>query len=121
MELGGGGSGGSGSPLTVTDGITPVVNVTTLNFTSGATVTNAGGGQANVALTGGASITVQIPTGTIDGTNKIFVFGSAPSVIVVDNASTMNKTNKAPDSTANWSGTTTVTMLVAPTFNIYGY
>lgn len=47
-----GGSGGGGSPLTVTDGITPVVNVTTIDFTSGAVVTDGGGGTANVAISG---------------------------------------------------------------------
>lgn len=46
-------STGGGSPLTITDGITPVANVTTVNFTSNATVTNGGGGQANVAIVGG--------------------------------------------------------------------
>lgn len=113
--------GGSGSPLTVTDGITPVVNVTTINFTSGATVTNAGGGQANVALTGGAAISVMVPTGTLDGVNKVFVFASAPSVVILDNGIIMNKVNRAPDSTVNWTGTTTITLAQAPNFNIFGY
>lgn len=46
-------SGGSGSTLVVTDGITTVTGVTTLDFTSGATVTDGGGGTADVAITGG--------------------------------------------------------------------
>ncbi len=119
MEINPGTGGGSGSSLTVTDGITPVVNVTTIDFTSGVTVTNGGGGQANVAVSSGA-FAIQVPTGTINGTNKTFVFGTAPQMIVVDNATIMNKTNKAPDSTANWTGTTTVVLNVAPTFNIFG-
>lgn len=75
MEIGGGGSaGGSGSPLTVTDGVTPVVNVTTIDFTSGATVTNGGAGTANVAISGGSSPTFYNDTvsGTIDGSNTTF-------------------------------------------------
>lgn len=60
-----------------------------------------------------------VPTGTVDGSNQVFVFSSAPSVIVVDDARVMNKTGK--DGNGNWTGTTTVTMQVAPTFNIYGY
>lgn len=47
------GSGGSSS-ITVTDGITTVTGVTILDFTSGATVSNPGGGQANVAISGGS-------------------------------------------------------------------
>lgn len=75
MEIGGISSGGgSGSSLTVTDGVTPVVNVTTIDFTTGATVTNGGAGTANVAVSGGSSPTFYNDTvsGTIDGTNKVF-------------------------------------------------
>lgn len=41
--------------LTVKDGTTTVSNVTTLKFTSGATVTNAGGGEADVAISASSS------------------------------------------------------------------
>lgn len=104
------------------------------------TTSGSGGGQVNsivagtnitvdstdpanpiVSATGGGSFAVMVPTGTIDGSNVTFVFSSAPSVIVLDNGTTMNKTNAAPDSTANWTGTTTVTLAVAPNFNIFGY
>jgi len=40
-------------PITVKDGVTIVTPVTTVNFTSGATVTNAGSGEADVAISGG--------------------------------------------------------------------
>jgi hypothetical protein len=58
MEFGGSGGGG-GNPLTVTDGITPVLNVTTIDFLSGAVVTNGGAGTANVSIsgTGGGTVT----------------------------------------------------------------
>lgn len=45
--------GGGGGSITVTDGVTTVTGVTTLDFTSGATVTDGGGGTADVAITGG--------------------------------------------------------------------
>lgn len=44
----------SGSSLAVTDGVTTVSPTTTVNFTSNATVTDAGGGQADVAISGGS-------------------------------------------------------------------
>lgn len=46
------------SGVTVTDGVTTVTGATTIDFTSGATVTNPGGGQANVAITAAGSGTV---------------------------------------------------------------
>ncbi len=122
MEINsGGGSGGGSSSLTVTDGITPVVNVTTIDFTAGATVTNGGGGTANVVVSGTGGFTVMVPTGTVNGSNNVFVFSSAPQVIVIDNATVMNKKNITPDLTDNWTGTTNVTLTQAPNFNIYGY
>jgi len=42
-----------GGSITVKDGSTTVASVTTIDFTSGATVTSGGGGQANVAVSGG--------------------------------------------------------------------
>lgn len=123
MEIGGiGGGGGSGSPLTVTDGITPVVNVTTLDFTSGATVTSGGAGQANVAIAGSGSFTVFVPTsGTVNGSNTVFTFAQAPKVVILDNATVMNKQNITPDATVNWTGSTTITLTQAPNFNIYAF
>lgn len=46
---------GAANALSVDDGGTPVTNVTSITFTSGATVTDAGGGVAEVAVTGGGS------------------------------------------------------------------
>lgn len=50
-------NGGSGSSLSVTDGITTVTGVTLVDFTSGATVTGTTG-TANVAISGGGTGTV---------------------------------------------------------------
>ncbi len=64
------------------------------------------------------SISILTPTGAVDGVNTIFVFTSAPSLIGVDQGRIMQKTSS--DGSTNWTGTTTVTLTVAPTFDIYG-
>lgn len=48
---------GGGGTLEVTDGTTTVMNVTELDFTSGATVTNGGAGIADVAIRAAGNIT----------------------------------------------------------------
>jgi hypothetical protein len=53
-----GGGGSSGGSITVTDGITPVVNVTTIDFVSGAVVSSGGAGIADVAISGSGGGTV---------------------------------------------------------------
>lgn len=59
MELVQAKGGGSGVALTVTDGVTSVSNVSTLDFLTGAVVSNPGGGVANIAIsgTGGGTVT----------------------------------------------------------------
>lgn len=69
---------------------------------------------------GGGSSGFQQPTsGVIDGVNKTFTWTSAPNAIVVDQGRTMQKTNSAPDSNNNWSGTTTTVLQVAPSYDIF--
>lgn len=58
-------------------------------------------------------------SGTVNGINKTFVWATAPNAIVVDQAGTKQKNNSAPDLTANWTGTTTTILSVAPTFDIF--
>lgn len=65
-------TGGTGGSITVTDGTTTVTGTTIIDFTSGATVSNAGGGQANVAITGGG-------TGTPGGLNTQIQYNNAGS------------------------------------------
>lgn len=67
----------------------------------------------------GGSFAVQVPNGVVNGINQVFVFTTAPSVIVLDNGNFMNKVSA--DGTVNWTGTTTVTLNQAPNFNIYGF
>lgn len=67
--------------------------------------------------TGGTS-GFQVPTGTVNGTNQVFVWTTAPSVIVVDQGRAMQRVSS--DGTVNWTivGTTT-TLAIAPTFDVY--
>ncbi len=53
--------------FTVKDGSTTVFPVNTVNFTSGATVTDAGGGEADVAVSGGAGGSSQAIEYTVPG------------------------------------------------------
>lgn len=56
-------------------------------------------------------------TGTVNGSNTSFTFASAPRVIVVDN---VPRQKTSSDGTVNWTGTTSVTLAIAPNFDIYG-
>lgn len=67
----------------------------------------------------GGTFSIQVPTGTVNGVNKTFVFTTAPSVIVLDNGNFMNKVSS--DGTVNWTGTTTVVLNQSPLFNVYGF
>ncbi len=71
-----------------------------------------GGGSSSSSSSG-----YQVPTGTVNGVNTIFIFATAPNSIVVDGIS-MRQTST--DGTVNWTGTTTITLSVAPNFDIYG-
>lgn len=63
-----------------------------------------------------ASAGFQIPTGTVNGSNKTFVFTTAPNAVVVDGA-TLQQTEQG--GVQNWSGSTTITLLVAPNESIF--
>lgn len=47
---------GPGSDISVTDGITTVDPITSINFTSGAVVTDAGGGEADISISAGGGV-----------------------------------------------------------------
>lgn len=76
-----GGSGGGGSSLTVTDNSTTVTNVTEIVFV-GATVSNGGGGIADVTIIGSAnSFSVgEVPSGAVNDSNAIFVLAHTPII-----------------------------------------
>lgn len=90
-----------GSNMTITAATNDTTKTTDITFAS------SGGG-------GGGGY--QSATGTVDGSNKIFDFSTEPNAIVVDGIS-MQKVQS--DTTVNWTGTTTITLTVAPNFDIY--
>ena len=73
--------------------------------------------NVDITFTAGG-LSPMVPTGDVDGSNTIFTFTTAPSIIVVDQGRAMQKTSS--DSTVNWTGTTTITLAIAPNFDIYG-
>lgn len=120
MELVQPGGSGSGSPLTVTDGVTTVNNVTTIDF-SGATVLDGGGGTADVIISG-SGLTTLNSTETPNGVITVFTFPAAsaqPTFIVSDNA--LNRaTTKAGTVQWTWNGgAKQATMTIPPTDEIF--
>lgn len=71
-----------------------------------------------VDVTGTTSV-VAPTSGSVNGVNTVFVFTTAPSAICVDQGRFMQKVSS--DGTVNWTGTTTVTLSVAPIFDIFGF
>lgn len=71
----------AGGSITVKDGSTTVSPTNTINFTSGATVTNAGGGVANIAVSGGPGGTGPLDTvlGIGNASPKHIVLGQDPA------------------------------------------
>lgn len=71
-----------------------------------------------IATSGGGGVSgYQSPTGTVNGVNKVFVYSTAPNAVVTDGL-TLQKV--ASDTTVNWTGTTTITLSVAPNFDHFG-
>jgi len=91
-----------GTPLT-TDGQILVWNNTGKYFDANYNITSYG--------------KFQTPTGTVNGTNRSFVWTTAPTVIVVNNGNSMQKVSS--DGTVNWTGTTTTLLTVPPTRDIF--
>lgn len=89
------------------DTVAAGTNITITTNSSGAKVINASGGSGSG---------YQLPTGTVNGSNTAFVFATAPAAIVVDGL-TFQKTQQ--DGTVNWTGTTNVSLTVAPNFSIF--
>lgn len=119
MEINPGTGGGSGGgSLTVTDGVTPVVNVTTIDFTTGATVTNGGGGTANVAIAGGG-VTIYNDTvsGTINSSNRVF---TVPNTIT--GAIVLFLANSSYQNTVDYTvtGPKQITYTIAPDSSLTG-
>jgi len=100
------GTGGSG-------GVTQIIAGTNITISpvggTGAVTINASGG--------GGSSGFQSPSGTVNGSNTVFTWSVAPNAIVVDGA-VLQKTEQG--GTVNWTGTTTTTLLIAPTQSVFG-
>ncbi len=136
---GGGGTQAYEGPLTITglttatvhyvpiwitiNGLTYVLNngwtrsgqtVTFDGDITGATIINFHNGTAIPS----GSTTYEVPSGTVNGSNTSFTFASAPSVIVIDGISYQKVSS---DSTVNWTGTTTVSLTIAPNSDIFGF
>ncbi len=110
----------TGGGHTIQDEGTPLTQRTNLNFKgAGVTVTDDLANNATiVTVSTSAGAGYQQPTsGAIDGSNTVFAFATAPNAIVVDGVSLQKV---AADTTVNWTGTTTITLSVAPNFDIYG-
>lgn len=103
----------------LTNGTKRGLTVNTMNLIGGAGITltyNYSSGRNDITITGGGGASLISATGTVDGSNTIFVFASAPNLIVVDG---VPKQKVQSDGTVNWTGTTTVTLTVAPNYDIY--
>lgn len=89
----------------------------TLDLLTGISAIDEGNGSAGVTSTGSAQGYQQPVSGVVNGTNQIFTWATAPSVIVVDQGRPMQKVSS--DGTVNWTGTTTTTVAVAPNSDIF--
>jgi hypothetical protein len=96
-----------------------LINYLNLIAGTGVTLTyNRSSGRNDVTITSsGSGGGILAATGTVDGSNLVFTFISAPSIIIVDG---VPKQKTQSDTTANWTGTTSVTLTVAPVSDIYG-
>lgn len=86
IAKGGGRIGWGAHPLTIQQsGTTKAKVARVINFT-GATVTLSATGVITVAITGGSGggLTIETPTGTVNGTNATFTVSATPQYIVVD-------------------------------------
>lgn len=125
VHMGGGGGGSAFGRLKVEGELDAVATNTTdsLTFVAGSnmTITTDSGSKtvtfASSGTGGGGSGYQAASSGTVDGSNTVFTWSSAPSVIVVDS---VPKRKTQSDGTVNWTGTTTTTLSVAPNFDIFG-
>lgn len=112
--------GVSGGGHTIQDEGSDLTQRTKLNFVgAGVTVTDDSGNDATVVtISTSAGAGYQgVTSGVIDGVNTVYTWAVAPNAIVVDGQS-LRKV--ASDGTVNWTGTTTTTLTIAPTFDVYG-
>ncbi len=93
------------------------------SVTHDSTLTGSGTPSSPLSVvTSAASTGFQRPlTGAIDGVNKVFTWLTAPNALISDGGGIQKNNNGTSpvDTTANWTGTTTTTLLVAPTSSLF--
>lgn len=113
--------GGSAHFQIAVNGVVATVRYADINIVSaGASFSNNDTTKRtniNIPGGGGGGGGFQQPTGTVNGTNKVFVWSTEPNVIIVDQGRAMQKVSS--DGTVNWTGTTTTTLTEAPQYDIY--
>lgn len=111
--------GGSMNRSILINGTNYLTRYTDINIiNSGATaVNNDTLKRVDITLTGGGSSGFQVPTGIVNGINKIFTFTTAPNVVVVDSGRVIRKVSA--DNEINWTGTTTITLEVSPNNDVF--
>ncbi len=111
-EILNGGSGGSGSPLTVeeVDGSPLVTNVNTIKVSNG-TLTDDGGGVVTITTggSGGGGMAVEDASGTVDGVNVTFTTTNSPVFVTVNGQTLVSGDGYTV------AGTYTLTFDAAPT------
>ncbi len=98
--------GGGGSTLTVTDGITTVTPVNTIDFTSGVVVTDGGGGVADVAVSGSGGGTVTTVS-VVSAHGLAGTVANASTTPAITLSTTINAPALAGDGTSISAATTT--------------
>lgn len=87
----------------------------TVNWTGTTAVTLSFAPNFDVFSFGGLT-TYEVPSGSVNGSNTSFTYSSTPVVIIIDNE---EKRKISSDGTVNWTGTTSVSLVVAPNFDIF--
>lgn len=96
---------GSTNTLSVTDGITTVTPVTTIDFTSGATITNGGAGIADVAISAGSGTVTTVSVVSANGlAGTVATPTTTPAITLT---TTVNSPVLAGNGTAIAAATTT--------------
>ena len=70
-----------------------------------ATLTGLGTPASPLSVVGGGGFTIKAASGTIDDSNVVFTFASAPSLLVINGG-----IYQSTGGTYTWTGTTTVTL-----------
>lgn len=108
--------GGGGLQTARSSGVIVKQGISDIDFGNNLTVIATING-VRVDATGGGSSGYQAPTsGTVDGSNTSFTFTTAPNVLSIDG---VPKQKTSSDGTVNWTGTTSVSLTIAPNFDLF--